>query len=326
MGLTVPGRASYSDPSTKANSNQGDLSMAKHGLGRGLNALLNETPVPTAASSADPQAQRVEDIPIDRIAPNPYQPRRQFQAAELEELALSIRANGILQPVLARRRGDRFELVTGERRLRAARQVGLQTVPAIVREVTDREMLEQGLIENLQRENLNVIEEAEGYQSLATKFNLSQDDIAQRVGKARATVANCMRLLSLPAEIRQMLADNSLQAGHAKVLLSVPLDEEKCFLARRAVSESWSVRVLEKAAARAARPPRKARVTRDDIPASHLQHLCDRLQRHFGTGIRIYPSRTLANGKKVKGVLEIDFYSSDDLNRIFDLLKIGDEH
>lgn len=298
--------------------------MAKHGLGRGLNALLKETPPESPPPEENRQAGGVESVPVDKILPNPYQPRQRFSADELDELGRSIQAHGVLQPVLVRRKGDQFELITGERRWRAARHIGLEAIPAIVREVTEPEMLELGLIENLQRENLNVIEEAEGYQSLNAKFNLSQDEIAQKVGKARATVANVVRLLTLPHEVRQMLIENKLQAGHAKVLLSIPLDEEKNFLARRVTEEGWSVRALEKAAARLIRAPRKARVSRDDIPANHLQHLSDRLHQHFGTGIRISPCRTLANGKKAKGVLEIDFYSSEDLNRILDLLGLGE--
>jgi len=299
--------------------------MAKHGLGRGLSALIREeTSVPAPQPAEAPRGTGVEGIPVDSIQPNPYQPRQKFSAEELDELARSIQIHGILQPVLVRRKGQQFELVTGERRWRAARHIGLTSIPAIVKEVGDPEMLELGLIENLQRENLNVVEEAEGYQRLNTQFNLSQEEISTRVGKARATVANVLRILALPHEIRQMLVEDKLQAGHAKVLMAVPLDEEKCFLARRAVEEGWSVRALEKSVNKLARSPRKARVSRDDIPASHLQHLSDRLHRHFGTGIRIAPCRTLANGKKAKGIIEIDFYSSEDLNRILDLLGLGE--
>ena len=303
--------------------------MAKHGLGRGLNALIKEIPMGGAQFVSEPQAgvteKGLENVPVDQILPNPYQPRQRFSAEELDELGRSIQAHGVLQPVLVRRKGNQFELVTGERRWRAARHIGLTVIPAIVKEVSEPEMLELGLIENLQRENLNVIEEAEGYQNLSVKFNLSQDEISRKVGKARATIANCMRLLTLPHEVRQLLVENKLQAGHAKVLLSVPLDEEKCFLARQAVAEGWSVRAIEKSAARLTRAPRKARASRDDIPAPHLQNISDHLHRHFGTGIRLFPCRTLANGKKTKGVIEIDFYSLEDLNRILDLLGLGED-
>jgi ParB family chromosome partitioning protein len=298
--------------------------MAKHRLGRGLSALIKEEPSIPPLKEEKVSAQSIEQIPVDNILPNPHQPRQRFSADELEDLARSIQTKGVLQPVLVRRKGSQFELVTGERRWRAARQVGLTAIPAMIKDVSEPEMLELALIENLQRENINVIEEAEGYQRLSTHFNLSQDEIAARVGKARATVANVLRLLALPHEIRQMLVENKLQAGHAKVLLAVPLDEEKSFLARRAAAEGWSVRTMEKAVARLTRAPRKSRASRDDIPAAHLQHLSDRLHHHFGTGIRITPCRTLANGKKAKGVLEIDFYSPEDLNRILDLLGLGE--
>lgn len=297
--------------------------MAKHGLGRGLNALLKEVPV-EPAPQAEAGRSDADRIPVDKILPNPYQPRQRFSAEELDDLARSIKARGVLQPVLVRRKGEQYELVTGERRWRAARNAGLMSIPAIIREASESEMLELGLIENLQRENLNAIEEAEGYQRLITQFNLSQDEVAQHVGKARATVANLVRLLTLPHEIRQMLVEGKLQSGHAKVLLAVPLDEEKCFLARRVVAEGWSVRALEKAVNKLTRAPRKARVSRDDIPASHLQHISDQLHRHFGTGIRIFPCRTLANGKKTKGAIEIDYYSAEDLNRILELLGLAE--
>jgi ParB family transcriptional regulator, chromosome partitioning protein len=237
----------------------------------------------------------------------------------------SIQTHGVLQPLLLRRIGNFYELVAGERRWRAARQAGLETVPAILKDVNDRDALELTLIENLQREDLNAIEEAEGYQSLSEQFNLSHDDIAQRVGKARATVTNALRLLALPGEIKQMLSDVRLSAGQAKALLGVAIDEEKCFLARRAVEEGWSVRVLEKAVERLARAPRKPRAMRDDIPAAHLKDLSDKLHRHFGTSVRLVPSRTLANGKKAKGLIEIDFYSNEDLTRILDLLGLAEQ-
>ncbi len=302
----------------------------KHGLGRGLSALISDTP--TAAKTTEPapgQAgippQGMITVPVDKIRPNPKQPRRLFAPEALDDLVKSIQTHGVLQPLLLRRMGDHYELVAGERRWRASRQVGLETVPAIIKDVNDRDALELTLIENLQREDLNPIEEAEGFHSLAEQFTLSHEEIALRVGKARATVTNSLRLLTLPDEIKQMLADSRLSAGHAKALLGVSIDEEKCFLARRAVEEGWSVRVLEKAAERLTRAPRKPRAMRDDIPPEHLQDLSDKLHRHFGTSVRLVPSRTLANGKKAKGLIEIDFYSNEDLTRILDLLGLVEQ-
>ena len=303
---------------------------SKHGLGRGLSALINEmpaaagTPGPAPVNAGTPP-EGMTTVPVDKIRPNPKQPRRRFAPEALEDMVRSIQTHGVLQPLLLRRMGDHYELVAGERRWRAARQAGLETVPAILKDVSDRDALELTLIENLQREDLNPVEEAEGYHSLTEQFALSHEEIALRVGKARATVTNALRLLALPEEIKQMLADSRLSAGHAKALLGVAIDEEKCFLARRTVEEGWSVRVLEKAVERLARAPRKPRAMRDDIPAAHLQDLSDKLHRHFGTRVRLVPSRTLANGKKAKGLIEIDFYSNEDLTRILDLLGLSDQ-
>ena len=304
---------------------------SKHGLGRGLSALINEKPVadlPTPGPlpvNASTPPEGMTTVPVDKIRPNPKQPRRRFAPEALEDMVRSIQTHGVLQPLLLRRIGDHYELVAGERRWRAARQAGLETVPAILKDVSDRDALELTLIENLQREDLNPVEEAEGYHSLTEHpFALSHEEIALRVGKARATVSNALRLLALPEEIKQMLVNSRLSAGHAKALLGVAIDEEKCFLARRTVEEGWSVRVLEKAVERLSRTPRKPRAMRDDIPAAHLQDLSDKLHRHFGTSVRLVPSRTLANGKKAKGLIEIDFYSNEDLTRILDLLGLSD--
>lgn len=297
----------------------------KRGLGRGLDALLKDVPdalAPPEPVASEDQSQNVVNIPVDSIRANPSQPRRVFAQEALQEMVQSIKTHGVLQPLLLRRVGEGYELVTGERRLRAARQAGLESVPAIVKDVSDQDALALALIENLQREDLNAIEQAEGYQRLASQFGLSHDEIAGRVGKARASVTNILRLLELPDEIKQMVIDGILSAGHAKVLLGIPIQEEKCLLARRVKKDGWSVRDLERAVARLGRVSRKPRAARADIPADHLQYLLDKLHGHFGTGVRIVPSKTLANGKKSKGMIEIDFYSNDDLNRILDVLGI----
>lgn len=290
----------------------------KHGLGRGLGALIEDQPA--AAPAAKPQGEI--NVPVTLIRGSPVQPRKTFATEAMADLVSSIRAHGVLQPLLLRRAGEAYELVAGERRLRAAREAGLDAVPAIVKEISDRDALELALVENLQREDLNAIEEAEGYQRLAEQFSMSQDEIAQRVGKARATVANALRLLGLPEEIRRMVIEGRLSSGHAKVLLGVPIDEEKCVVARRVVAEDWSVRFLEKAVARLLRGPRKRRAMRLDLTPDHLQYLTDKLQRHLGTAVRLTPSKTMANGKKAKGVMEIEFYSNEDLNRILELLGL----
>jgi ParB family transcriptional regulator, chromosome partitioning protein len=293
---------------------------AKHGLGRGLSALIKEVPDEPRPSSD--RQDGVARIAVGRIHPSPWQPRRQFSREALDEMIGSIREHGVLQPLLARQKGDDFELIAGERRLRAAVEAGLADVPVIVMEVTDNEALELALIENLQRQDLNVIEEAEGYKVLAEKFGMTQEQIAQRVGKARASVTNTLRLLQLPDDVRRALSEGVLSPGHAKVLMGVPIDKEQSLLAQVVIKKGLSVRDLERIIVRSHRVPRVPRVMQDDLPRSHVDYLADRLHHHFGTSIRVIPCRTLANGKKAKGMIEIDFYSSDDLDRVLHLLGL----
>lgn len=291
---------------------------SKHGLGRGLNALIRDTPeeqVPVASTKSG-----YLHVEASSIRPNPWQPRRVFIKEALEELVASVKQHGVLEPLLVRKVEDGYELIAGERRWRAAQAAGLTSVPVIVREATDHEALELALIENLQRSDLNVLEEAEGYQVLADKFNLTQDEISQRVNKARASVANALRLLSLPAVVKKFVSDGLLSAGHAKVLMGVPAEVEQCRLAERVVRDGMSVRELEKVVEHVRHVPRKRKESKEDIPASHLTYLTDKLHQHFGTSVHVHPCRTLANGRKVKGVIQIDFYSNDELDRILDTL------
>jgi ParB family chromosome partitioning protein len=296
---------------------------AKHvGLGRGLGALIKDTPV--APAQAPDKGPGPSLIPVAAIRKSPWQPRRRFEQEAQTELVQSIRERGILQPLLVRRVGVDYELIAGERRLRAAQEAGLSSVPVILMDVSDREALELALIENLQRADLNLIEEAEGYRALLEKFSMTQEDIAQRVGKARATVANALRLLELPDKIKRLVAERQLSPGHAKVLLGLEIPAEQEMLAERAIDESLSVRTIERIVARLRRPSKKPRAEKQDIPASHLQYLLDQLHQRFGTSVRIKPCKTLSNGKKVKGVIEMDFYSSDDLDRILVILGLSD--
>ncbi len=298
---------------------------AKRSLGRGLAALIREPQTESApAPEAGTDADSVRHVPLDSIRKSTVQPRNMFDAEALAELADSIREHGILQPLLVRPNGDHFELIAGERRLRAAGEAGLTDAPVRILRVSDEEALQLALIENLQRENLNIIEEAEGYRTLATQFHLTQEDIARRVGKARATVANALRILELAPETRDMLARGVLSSGHAKALLGLESASEQVFLAQRAVRESLSVRALENIVRRARQAPRKPRAARSDLPREHLGSLSDTLHRLFGTAVRIQPSRTYANGKKGKGTIEIDFYSNDDLDRILQLLGVAE--
>ncbi|MDD4734714.1 MAG: ParB/RepB/Spo0J family partition protein [Kiritimatiellae bacterium] len=297
---------------------------AKHkGLGRGLDALIHERE--EEAPVTPPSTSGPLELPLDQIKPNPWQPRRAFAPEAIQELAASIREMGLLQPLLVRKIRDGYELIAGERRLTAAKAVGLERVPVILKEYTDCEALEVALVENLQREDLNIMEEAEGYQALAEKFQLTQEDIARRVGKGRATVTNALRILNLPDKIKDRLRTGTLSLGHAKVLLGVDISEEQKLLADRTVREGLSVRALEQVVAKLHRAPKKERVRRADMPESHVRYLSDKLHSHFGTGVRLTPCATLANGKKTKGTLEIEFYSNDDLDRVLTLLGLTEE-
>ena len=304
------------------------MSTRKAGLGRGLDALIRDGTTtqqqqqqPTPAPQTTPAAGIVQ-IPEAAIRAGQWQPRQDFDDEALQELSESIRERGILQPLLVRRSGEGYELIAGERRLRAARAAGLKDVPVLIMDVGDADALELALIENLQREDLNPIEEAEGYALLASRFKLTQEDIANRMGKARASVANAMRILKLPDAAKAAIADGRLGTGHAKVLLGLDIPQEQLLFAQRAVRENLSVRQLEKLVERAHSVPRKPRAARSDIPTAHVTYLSDRLHTHLGTSVKLTPSRTYANGRKSRGSLQIEFYSNDDLDRILKLLNI----
>lgn len=295
-----------------------------HRLGRGLDALMTDKPAEEGAeeeTSAD-----VPRIPVDRVVASPFQPRQAFAEEGMADLVRSIKARGVIQPVLVRRKGDKYELMAGERRWRAAKEAQLSEIPAIVREATDQEALEMALIENLFREDLNPMEQAEGFRKYMDKFGMTQEQIADRIGKARATVANVTRLLDLPDEVKAYIRKNQLQAGHAKVLLGLEIPEERVLLARQVIKEGLSVRQLEVLVARKKRAPGRRRAARDDIQAVHSASITDLVRRHLGTSVRLVSCRTLANGKKAKGCIEIDFFSVEDLNRILEVLGITDKN
>ena len=293
---------------------------SKRGLGRGLKALIKEDAPQPAKEKA--HASGVLTVEPGSIKKNPFQPRKNFEREALSELSASIKDRGLLQPILVRKAKKGYELIAGERRLKASVLAGLKEVPVIVMDATDRDSMETSLIENIQREDLNIIEEAEAYKLLADKYSLTQEQIAERVGKARATIANAMRLLDLPREIRSYLLNNDLSTGHAKVLGSLETRSEQLQFARECIERKLSVRELEQLIKKPARQPRKPRAFKPDIPATHLKSISDKLHTFFGTGIRIQPSKTFANGKKGKGSLEIDFYSNEDLDRILELLGL----
>lgn len=293
--------------------------VKKKALGKGISALLPSaaaTPAtphgaaPHGAASADPGFQR---IPVDRIRPNPFQPRKTFSGEELHDLVESVREKGVLQPVLVRPMAQGFELVAGERRLRAAQAAGLDVIPAVVRKMTDRESLEAAVIENLQRDDLNAIELAEAYQRLMHEFSLSQEEVAKRVGKERATVANTMRLLKLPAEVKQAVVDGTLSAGHARALLGAPAERiPALFLAT--VGKGLSVREVERLCQD--RPKRAKAHKRESAADVHLRDLEVRLSRLGGTKVRIV-------GEAGKGHFEVSFYSEGEFERLCGLLFGG---
>ncbi len=305
------------------------------GLGRGLGALIREKPRTTTASASAtapsagpaPAAAPADTVrvPVARVRAGVWQPRRTFRTEPLDELIASIRERGVLQPLLVRPAGEDYELIAGERRLRAAVAAGLGEVPVRVMAVDDREALELALVENLQREDLDPIEEAEGYRMLADRFALTQDQIADRVGRARASVTNSLRLLALPEPVRVWLADGTLSPGHGKALLGLALAEEQSLTAKQAVKEGWSVRETERHVARLQRGARRRRSARPDIPDTHLRDLQDKLQQKLGTAVHVHSSRVLANGKKAHGQVVIDFFNADDLDRLMLVLGVSNE-
>ena len=307
--------------------------MSKPALGRGLGALLggaSPTAAPAAPAAApatppggpapaDPR-ERVQQVAVDRISPNPFQPRKDFTDEALAELTESIRAQGVLQPLVVRRRGEGWELIAGERRWRAAQRAGLATVPVIEREVTDTEALELALIENLQRENLNPIEEALGFRQLIEQFHLRQEEAAAKVGKSRVAVANTLRLLRLPEEVQALVRKGQLSAGHAKAILALEAPEQQKLAASLVLRDGLNVRQAEELVNRllagatvtdaTARPRRGGKAASRDV---HLADLENRLQARLGAKVTL-------RYRQGRGAVEIHFYSDEELERLLELL------
>ncbi|HLG13970.1 MAG TPA: ParB/RepB/Spo0J family partition protein [Blastocatellia bacterium] len=283
--------------------------MSRRALGRGLDALFTKT----AVREAD-----VVDVDIDLIDRSAYQPRQVFKEKAIEELASSIKANGILQPIIVRRVGDRFQIIAGERRWRAAQRAGLQRITCVIRDAPDQNLLELSLIENIQREELNPIEEAAAYRRLVDELSVTQEEVARRVGKDRSSVTNSLRLLRLPREVQRLVEDEKLSMGHARALLAIgPADRQKS-LAAVIVARSLSVRETETLIKRAQSAPstgsqaRKA-PRRAESDSANILAAESKLSRKLAAPVRI----KLSQGK---GVIEIKFSSTDDLTRIYDLL------
>ncbi len=286
------------------------MSTPKRGLGRGLGSLIGGSSVPVATSY-----EVVREIPVTDITPNPFQPRKSFDAQSLEELKNSISEYGVLVPIIVRQSSTGYELIAGERRWRACAALLRPTIPAIVRASNDRETLEFAIIENLQRENLNPLEEAAGFAHLIEEYGLTQDDVARRLGKSRPAIANAMRLLSLPDGIKAMLVDGRLSAGHARALLAAP-EIARSQLAQRAVNEGWTVRALERVTGAIKTPAaRSLPKMRALSPDEH--NFESRLRERFGTRVAIVRS-----GRG--GRIEFGFGNDEELARLGDLL-IGDD-
>lgn len=302
-------------------------------LGRGLEALIAKAPVRTD-NSATPQTDRaparpvapspespLRNIPISQIRPNPLQPRKEFKPEDLADLEASLRVSGLLQPVTVRTAttGAGFELIAGERRFRAAQRLGWAEIPAIVKEVDDRLLLSLAMVENLQRADLNPIEEAEGYEQLIKEFSLTQQEVADIVGKDRSTVANTLRLLLLPASVRRLVWDGQLTIGHARALLGMGDESRIADLAREVVAQGLSVREVERrvreaAQAQGKKPSTGATGTTGDVRSAEVRRLEDRLRKHLGTDLKI-----LQSGKE-RGELRVPFYSADDFERLVALI------
>jgi ParB family transcriptional regulator, chromosome partitioning protein len=282
------------------------MSLQKKGLGRGLSALI-----PVIEESRDDARDEAfkSEVEVDRIVPSAFQPRRSFDEIKIDELASSIRNQGIIQPLVVRPKGDQFELIAGERRWRAAMKAGLRKVPIVVRTATDHEALQLALIENLQREDLNPIEEANGYRRLQEEFHWSHEEMAEKVGKSRPAIANAMRLLALPQEVQQEITAGNLPAGQARALLGLQTEPLILSACREVIAKKLSTRETEKLVRYLKSGRRKRKEATLD---ADLRSVLEQMQRALGTRVRLLPK-----ARSTKGKIEIEYYSSSDLERIF---------
>ena len=304
--------------------------MASRGLGKGLDALIpneineksndnkteNTKYKSTDSTLKEAEEGQVKIVNITKIEPNREQPRRNFDEEALEELAESIRQFGLLQPILVHDKKTYYEIVAGERRWRAAKKAGLKEIPVIIKELTEQEIVEISLIENIQRENLNPIEEAQAYKRLLTEFNLKQEEVAERVSKSRTAVTNSMRLLKLSDSVQQMVIDNMITTGHARALITIEDPEQQYEVAKRIFDEKLNVRDVEKLVKNLNKPVKeKKAVTADKSLEAVYQNIEENLKQKLSTKVNITPK---GNGA---GKIEIEFYSHDDLEKIMDLLS-----
>lgn len=291
----------------------------RRALGKGLSALLGPKPstgVEVESALATAKADEVLRVQIDQIEPNPLQSRTVFQADRLQELAQSIKANGVIQPLIVRRKGGRYQLVAGERRWRASKLAGLEEVPVVVQDLSDDQLLEITLIENIQREDLTPIEVAHAFERLVRELGLSHDEIGRRTGKDRSTITNTLRLLRLPQDVQQLLAEHRLSMGHARAILGLPTENLQRQVAEKASSQGLSVRQVERLIQRMTqtREPKSAEEVLED---PNVKAAIQELERVLGTRVRIVEK------SDHRGKIEIEYYSSDDLERIYTLI-VGD--
>ena len=298
------------------------MAVKRNGLGKGLDSLIPNKTVKTTekqANKTQKEKVKVEKsgetiVKITQVEPNSEQPRKDFDEDALLELADSIKQFGVLQPLLVQKKNDYYEIIAGERRWRAAKLAGLKEVPVLVREYTEQEVVEISLIENIQRENLNPIEEAMAFKKLLTEFNLKQDEVAERVSKSRTAVTNSMRLLKLGEKVQQMIIDDMITTGHARALLAIDDEEQQYLLATKIFDEKLSVRETEKLIKSLKNPKKQVKVVKTVENAFVYDDLAEKMKRVLGTKVSISPK---GNGK---GKIEIEYYSDDELERMFEMI------
>ncbi|NGZ76605.1 ParB/RepB/Spo0J family partition protein [Saccharibacillus alkalitolerans] len=277
------------------------------GLGKGLDALIPSLSVG--------ENDKVVEIPLNQLRANPYQPRHSFDEDGLRELADSIRQHGVIQPIIVRSVLKGYEIIAGERRSRASALAGKTEIPAVIREFTDQQVMEIALIENVQRENLNAMEIAVAYQSLMDEFKMTQEELSLKVGKSRSHIANFLRLLTLPEEVKDHVSRGTLSMGHAKAIVGLKNPELQLELAEKAIREAWSVRELEEAVQQAGTKGRNKAKPKAGKRDPYIEHVEESLREHFKTTVKIKP------GSKEKGKIELNYYNQQDLQRLLDLLQ-----
>lgn len=337
----MAGKNPYLKKATGTQRAPARVDKKKHGLGgKGLNDLLSfsrqnaevkavaELEKTVATAVVPEQEVKSSDnlpveLPIMDIERSPFQPRRDFNEEELKELSESLKNNGLVQPPTVRKNAaGKYELIAGERRLRAALLAGWKKIRVTIIEADDLTAAAMTTTENLQREDLNPIEEALSYKTLQDRFELTQEQVAEKIGKGRATVANSLRLLALPDEVKALVQGKLLSVGHAKLLLSLDSEKDRVLLARDCVNDQLTVRALEKRILRMRQPVAVKQPGTPDLPSGYVSSLTDKLKKHFGCAVRLTSGVTQVNGKHTKGVLEIDFFDNDELDRIIRLIGI----